>query len=429
MSDYILVNGTLYHHGIKGQKWGERNYQNEDGSYTAKGQAENNGHGRYSSVDDNKNKSNTVSQDISDEELKNTYGMVKQQEREKFKKAAKILGISLATTAGVLAVAYAYKKLDKQNLLFKSDLDISYEQALLNDGYIRTGKDYVERHMSDVNHRMLENYARLIDSDNRVINDQTLFLSEINEFNIGNPVGELAERNGFGLLKNGKDLLNNAVEVEDFDKLYKSCIVDQRYSTSGFDRRLSCWSGSHAFLTSMLTGKECCSKNYQNLVEFNDFGKLYNNKQKIVDLFGNTAHDFVGKSNTLDYGKLKREDAYSLVKTIFNNFTKPNAVDGSSVGMIDAAYRTMGCTHQWNFKINSDGALYMIDTWSAKSYKVATKAGSTIKYSMSGMNTLIKELTDEVHADYNRDSFRIYSPQLEDLNLDMISKFILAKKK
>lgn len=29
--------GELYHYGIKGQKWGVRRYQNEDGSYTAEG--------------------------------------------------------------------------------------------------------------------------------------------------------------------------------------------------------------------------------------------------------------------------------------------------------------------------------------------------------------------------------------------------------
>ena len=29
----------LYHHGIKGQRWGIRRYQNPDGSYTSEGKA------------------------------------------------------------------------------------------------------------------------------------------------------------------------------------------------------------------------------------------------------------------------------------------------------------------------------------------------------------------------------------------------------
>lgn len=37
MSDYIVNNGQLYHHGIKGQRWGRRRYQNTDGSWTAAG--------------------------------------------------------------------------------------------------------------------------------------------------------------------------------------------------------------------------------------------------------------------------------------------------------------------------------------------------------------------------------------------------------
>lgn len=37
MSNYIISNGELYHHGIKGQKWGVRRYQNKDGSLTPAG--------------------------------------------------------------------------------------------------------------------------------------------------------------------------------------------------------------------------------------------------------------------------------------------------------------------------------------------------------------------------------------------------------
>ena len=42
----------LYHHGIKGQKWGVRRFQNPDGSYTSAGKAHRNSDGNASKNSD-----------------------------------------------------------------------------------------------------------------------------------------------------------------------------------------------------------------------------------------------------------------------------------------------------------------------------------------------------------------------------------------
>lgn len=111
MQKYVLRNGTLYHHGIKGQKWGQRNYQNPDGSYTAKGQAENNGHGRYSTAKNIK------------EKVSNKWNGLTDKQKKYIKIGLAVAGTALATYGAYKIYQNsnqlsAYKNLGKKNVEF-----------------------------------------------------------------------------------------------------------------------------------------------------------------------------------------------------------------------------------------------------------------------------------------------------------------------
>jgi hypothetical protein len=59
MEYYILKDGELYHHGIKGQKWGRRRFQNPDGSLTPAGEKRYNKYAeKLNKLDDIRSKTN-----------------------------------------------------------------------------------------------------------------------------------------------------------------------------------------------------------------------------------------------------------------------------------------------------------------------------------------------------------------------------------
>lgn len=93
---------TLSHHGIKGQKWGIRRFQNKDGTLTAKGKS------RYSSKE-SINKNNKL-EDMSDEELgrrlkrlrmEDEYNRLSSKSINRGQKAVKKAIAALSTAAAV----------------------------------------------------------------------------------------------------------------------------------------------------------------------------------------------------------------------------------------------------------------------------------------------------------------------------------------
>ena len=118
MSKYIVVDGELYHWGIKGQKWGQRRYQNKDGTLTPAGRKR---YGDDRHEDYKRAHTKTKVEYMSDKELRDANNRLQAERQyaqlttvEKKSSAGKkvVVGL-LAGTATALASEYA-KKYAKQ---------------------------------------------------------------------------------------------------------------------------------------------------------------------------------------------------------------------------------------------------------------------------------------------------------------------------
>lgn len=159
MGNYIVCNNELYHHGVPGQRWGVRRYQNEDGSLTPEGEK------RYSESlskaydDGNEDDDYTLPKgtsifrrtqsdkdtDLSDEKYTYGYDYDDSKDDSFYKQfGKKITEYTLAddtTLAGKKSLGKAFAE---KMLSINDENDIEALDLIYSDNRSRLGKDYVE---------------------------------------------------------------------------------------------------------------------------------------------------------------------------------------------------------------------------------------------------------------------------------------------
>lgn len=93
MNDYLITK-ELYHWGIKGQKWGVRRYQNEDGTLTESGKA------RYNSDLTEKDPKK-----MTDEDLRKSSQRIQAEQNYKMLRSKEKIGAQISKTALTTAIS------------------------------------------------------------------------------------------------------------------------------------------------------------------------------------------------------------------------------------------------------------------------------------------------------------------------------------
>ena len=136
--------GELYHHGIKGQKWGVRRFQNKDGSLTLAGKR------RYDEPNIGREKTHKIPKKKSLHRLKleekyRNEGMTKKAAEQKAAKRIKAEGYVAAAAALTVASCVAYTKYKgyTSDKVFKEGSEFQRIMKLAENAEIKDGRQYL----------------------------------------------------------------------------------------------------------------------------------------------------------------------------------------------------------------------------------------------------------------------------------------------
>lgn len=166
------MQNELYHHGIKGQRWGIRRYQNPDGTLTEEGKRRMNPHKAVQRMSDTELKK--VNNRL---KMESEYMELRYKDTERGRRALNT-ALKVVGAVGIASVGVASVTVGKEALrTFGSELGSKMASSIHNriESAIKTASDNVTNKMKDVAENAAKNAAKntanmIKDSAKKIIN-------------------------------------------------------------------------------------------------------------------------------------------------------------------------------------------------------------------------------------------------------------------